>query len=126
MKWLIDKILQVVDTKVKIKVLVHEGFFIEKNRELYYFVKITNLSPQNIFTITHVWVKDKSKEIEIINPARPLPHKLSSSDTWETWFSKDIIEDKNNVFKKVRVVLSNGKTYKSEKNIDVRPAGFVA
>jgi len=125
--WLVDKILQALDARTKIKVLVHEAFFIgDPKREPYYFVKVINLSSETSFTITHVWVKDGSKEIDIINPHRPLPRKLEKSDIWETWFRKDLIEDQNNVFRNVRVVLSNGREYKSKKNLDVRPAGYIA
>ena len=98
--WLVDKILQVIKARTKINVLVHEAFLIgDPKREPHYFVKVVNLSPETMFTITHIW---------------------------ETWFRKDIIKDRNNVFKNVRVVLSNGRVYKSKKNLDVRPAGFVA
>ncbi len=126
MKWFVDKILQALDSRTKIKVLVHEAFFTDQSPEPFYFVKVSNLSPNNIFTITHIWVKDIGKEIDILNPSKPLPHKLGTSDIWETWFPKSIITDKNNVFNNVRVVLSNGKTYKSKRNLKVRPTGFIA
>jgi len=126
-KWLADKILQALDERVKVRVLVHEAFFIGgQNKEPYYFIKIINCSAKTMFTITHIYVKDGSKEIDLINPAKPLPHKLEKSDIWETWFRKDIIEDQNNVFNNVRVVLSDGKIYKSKINESVRPAGFIA
>lgn len=125
--WLADKILQAIDARTKIKVLVHEAFFIgDQSREPYYFVKVVNLSPEITFTITHVWVKDSSGEIDIINPNTPLSHKLKKSDVWETWFRKDVIRDHDNIFKNVNVVLSNGKKYKSRKNLNVRPAGYIA
>ena len=124
--WLIDKILEALDGTPNVKVLVHEAFLVGKDQTPYYFVKVINSSPKNIFTITHVWVKDYNKEIDILNQERHLPHKLEASDIWETWFSKELIEDKDNIFKNVRVVLSNGKTYKSKKNSNVRPLGSVA
>ncbi len=125
--WLADKILQARDARTKIEVLVHEAFFIgDQNKELHYFVKVVNLSPGTTFTITHIWVKDDSEDIDIINPHTPLPYKLEKSEIWETWFKKNIIKDQNNVFENVRVVLSNGKEYKSKKNTNVRPAGFIA
>lgn len=125
--WLIDKILQARDSRAKVRVLVHEAFFVGgQNKDPFYFVKIINCSPETMFTITHIWVKDSSREVDIINQERPLPHKLEKSDIWETWFPKDIIEDQNSVFENVRIVLSNGKVYKSKKNKDVRPVGFIA
>ena len=105
---------------------MHEAFLSGTSQESFYFVKVVNSSPKNIFTITHVWIKDRTKEVDVINQERPLPHKLKASDIWETRFSKKLIEDQNKVFKNVRVVLSNGKIYKSKKNLKVRPIGFVA
>ncbi len=43
-----------------------------------------------------------------------------------TWFNKNMVTDHKNVFNNVRVVLTNGKTYRSKKNTSVRPTGFVA
>lgn len=123
--WLVGKVLQSWDSRAKIKVLVHEAYFIG-GKDPHYFVKVINCSTEKMFTITHIWIKDRSKEIEVLNPERPLPHKLERSDIWETWFIKDIIEDQGSVFENVRVVLSDGKVYKSIKNNDVRPVGFVA
>lgn len=123
--WLTDKILQALDARAKVKVLVHEAYFLDgQNKEPHYFVKIANCSSETMFTITHIWVKDGKKEIEIMS--RLLPHKLEKSDIWETWFQKNIINDQNNVFNNVRVVLSNGIVYKSRKNTKVRPVGFIA
>lgn len=124
--WLADKILQARDARIKIQVLVHEASLVgDPKREPYYFVKVINLSLYTTFTITHIWVKDGSEEIDIINQGAPLPHKLGKSEIWETWFRKDIIKDQNNVFENVRVVLSNCKEYKSKKNLNVRPAGSI-
>lgn len=125
--WIADKILQVRDARTKVNILVHEAFFTkDPSRIPFYFIKVINQSPETDFTITHIWVKDESKEIDILNPDRPLPHKLKKTDVWETWFPKNLIHDHNNVFTNVFVVLSNGNEYKSKKNMKVRPAGFVA
>ncbi len=127
MVWIIDKILQAWDSRNKVKVLVHEAFFIDsENREPHYFVKVINCSPINPITITHAWVKDGIKEIEILNTERPLPYKLNPTDIWETWFRKDIITNHNNIFNNVYVVSSDGKKYRSKRNKTVRPAGNVA
>lgn len=124
--WLADKFLQVVDSRTRVKVLVHEAFFeSDINQEPYYFVKVINNSYDNPINITHVWVDD-NKNLEILNPESPLPHKLEKTDIWETWFKKNIISDHINIFNNVRVVLSSGKEYKSQKNYKVRPRGFIA
>jgi hypothetical protein len=124
--WLVDKILQTRDSKTKVKVLVHEAFFLDDlKKEPYFFVKVVNLSHIEPITITHVWVKD-SPDLEILNSETPLPYKLEKTDTWETWFKRDQIKDTNNIFNNVRIALSSGKEYKSRKNIKVRPRGFTA
>jgi hypothetical protein len=125
MKWLIDNILKALDNRTKIRVLVHEAIMIGSQIPMY-FVKVINISTEKDLTITHIWVKDTDKELDIINLDRPLPFKLEKSDIWETWFEKNKIKDKDKVFQSVRVELSDGKIYKSIKNVNVRPIGFVA
>jgi len=125
--WLADKILQARDARTEVKVLVHEAFITNGPTQTpQYFIKVINNSPTTPFTITHVWVKDGSKEIDIVNPNRTLPYKLEKTEVWETWFAKNKIENHDNVFNNVRVVLSNGKEYRSKKNKKVRPAGSIA
>lgn len=124
--WLVDKYLQYLNYKTRVKVLVHEAFFENDiNQEPYYFVKITNQSRENYINITHIWVAEKPN-IEILNYHTVLPHKLKQAETWETWFKKSLIKDHKNIFNNVRVVLSSGKEYKSKKNYKVRPRGFVS
>jgi len=125
--WLADKILQARDARTVVNVLVHEAFIIgDTSQTPQYFVKVQNDSPNNVFTITHIWVKDGVNDKDILNPQRPLPHKLERSDIWETWFPKNLITDHQNVFSNVHVVLSNGNEFTSKKNITVRPVGFIA
>src|SRR3989344_2182904 len=110
MKWLVSKILEAWDSRNRVKVLVHEAYF-QNNQQPFYFIIITNLSPKNNFTITHVWIEDNKNEKEVLN--KKLPHKLETSDVFETWYSKIELEDQVNIFNNVRVKLSNGKVYKS-------------
>lgn len=124
-QWLIDNILKALDYRTILKVLVHEGFIIGDTQP-YYFVKIINLSREKEPVITHIWARDVDKEIDLINPQRPLPYKLGKSAVWETWFSNDLIRDTNKIFTNVNVEISDGKIYKSHKNLRVRPVGFIA
>jgi len=125
--WLADKILQVRDARTVVSVLVHEAFIIgDPSQTPQYFVKVINNSPNNVFTITHIWVKDGTSDKDILNHQRPLPHKLDKSDIWETWFPKNTITDHQNVFSNVHVVLSSGKEFTSKKNTTVRPVGSIA
>jgi hypothetical protein len=123
--WLADKILQARDARTKVDVLVHEAYLTGDNRPQY-FVKVVNLSPMTEFTITHIFAKDGSHEIDILNPQRPLPYTLNKTKMWETWFPKSLINDHNKIFENIYIVLTNGKEYKSRKNKTVRPKGFIA
>jgi hypothetical protein len=120
--WLVLKLFTNI-FKSPVIVLVHEAIFDGQNNPMY-FIKVTNGSSKNIFTVTHVYVKDKNVDLEVLN--KPLPQKLDASEQWETWIEKSKITDKKKVFINVRVVMSSGKIYKSRKNKSVRPAGFVA
>lgn len=125
--WLVDKILQAIDARTRVEVLVHEAFFTDDPAGTpFYFIKVINRSPETDITITHIWVKDGSKEIDILNQATLLPRKLMKTDVWETWFNKKLIHDHDNIFDNVFVLLTNGKKYKSKKDTSVRPKGFVA
>lgn len=123
--WIADKILQARDARTKVDVLVHEAYLAGDNTPQY-FVKVANLSPETEFTITHVFAKDGSREIDILNPLRPLPCTLTKTKMWETWFPKSLISDHNKIFENIYIVLTNGKEHKSRKNETVRPAGFIA
>lgn len=121
--WFGDKLLEIRDLRNKVKVLVHEAYFLN-NPEPFYFIKITNLSAKNNFTITHIWIVDNNMEKEVLS--RELPHKLEISDQWETFYPKSEIRDRINIFKNFRVKLSDNKVYKSRRNFKVRPRGYVA
>jgi len=123
--WIADKILQARDARTKVDVLVHEAYLAGDNTPQY-FVKVANLSAETEFTITHVFAKDGSREIDILNPQRPLPCTLTKTKMWGTWFPKSLISDHNKIFENIYVVLTNGKDHKSRKNETVRPAEFIA
>lgn len=125
--WFIDKILQARNARTRVQVLVHEAYIIDDpTKTPQYFVKVVNQSPDTDFTITHIYAKDSTQEIDILNPQRLLPYTLSKTKIWETWFPKSRINDHNKIFENVYVVLTNGKEYKSKKNETVRPKGFIA
>jgi hypothetical protein len=105
-------------------VLVHEAYLISNNDKPCYFIKIINRSKTNDNTITHIWIKDSPREKDLLQ--KPLPHKLKPSEIFETWIEKKLINDQINIFKNVRVELSDGKIFKSKKNKNVRPIGYIA
>jgi len=123
--WLADKFLDIADSRIKVRVLVHEGYFLN-NPTPYYFVKVMSLSPKTPITITHAWVVDGKEKKDFINLKRPLPYKLSQSDQWETWLPKNSIVNRKNIFRNVRILLSNNKICKSRKNKGVPSMGYVA
>ena len=97
-------------------VLVHKATLLGPN-ELCYFIKIINRSDKKDFTITHVWIEDRNKNVSIINENAPLPKKINPSDIYETWVNiSKIVEKEELVYKKVRVRLSYGKILKSKFN----------
>ena len=104
-------------------VLVHNAILLGPN-ESCYFIKIINRSDKKDFTITHVWIKDKNRNVSIINEMAPLPKKIGPSDIYETWINiSEIVEKKELVYKKVRVRLSYGKILKSEFNKGAKTPG---
>lgn len=113
--------------KTKIRVLVHEAYFRNRNdHKPYYFIKVANLSTKYKATISHVWVIDGNKNLNLINNERILPYKLEPSDEWETWVEKNKVINQSKIFKNVRVKLTNGKIVKSKHHKNVPEEGHVA
>ena len=100
--------------------------------------------PKNNITIIKTNNSIEAIQIPIIDMIFPALLLFAEDSEYWFWFSssnfwppfanakpimpqvKDIIEDQNGVFENVRIILSNGKVYKSKKNKDVRPVGFIA
>lgn len=111
----------------KTKVLVHQASFINSNdSKTYYFIKVQNRSLKNPVTITHVWVRGKTEQLHLLNQDRPLPRKLEPSDEWETWIDTDSIIDKRNIYKNVRVKLTNETILRSKHNKKVPSVGSIS
>ena len=110
--WFIRRICQRNDVP---KVLVHGAYFLN-NPIPFYFVKVQNRSLKRDFTITHIWIEENKKKIHILNNNTPLPYKLHPSDEWETWIEENKVNDHKNVYKNVKVKLSNEKILESHQN----------
>lgn len=125
--WLVEKILQTIDFRTRVSVLVHEAY-IERDLEgtPKFFIKVTNLSKSRDITVTHVWVGDEGGGVDILNVMRPLPKTLRPTEQWETWVEKKSVGGIGNIFSKIMVKLSNGKIIPSSQNKNVRPRGYVA
>ena len=106
--------------------MVHRAFFAHgyQGRQQF-FIKVTNLSPQREVEITHLWF-ETNPPTQILNPVRPLPARLRLDETFETWIPVADVPTEDDLERKVRVQLSNGKVVKSRLNKGVPPTGYIA
>jgi hypothetical protein len=52
--------------------------------EEYFFVNLTNRSSTRDLEVTHMWFQT-DRQIQILQPERPLPVRLKPDQSWETW-----------------------------------------
>jgi len=118
-------VFKIIGLGQKVQVLCHRAFFLPNGPECY-FINVTNLSPQRDAELTHIWMAC-DQDIHILNPSRPLPHRLRPEESWETWVEIDKLPNsaQSNAFNLARVRLSNGKVLTSKKNKSVPSAGFI-
>jgi len=116
---------ELVDIQRKARVMVHKAYFIN-NTCPYFFINVTNLSYQREIEITHVWF-DCDFQVSVMQPSRPLPRRLKTDESWETWIEVDAIPKllRNNAFTLARVRLSSGEVITSVKNEGVPHTGTV-
>src|SRR5437588_3430988 len=81
--WVLDRLRGWQQGRRKVRVLVHAAFF-QGSRVPYYFVNVTNLSRDRDVEVTHVWF-DVDPPLPLTLSARPLPVRLRSDESWETW-----------------------------------------
>lgn len=63
-----------------LKLRVHRARIVGNPKE-YYFINATNLSPNRVLEITHIWYEDTKYNIPVSNPSRRLPVRLDI-DQW--------------------------------------------
>lgn len=121
----LEWIFKILGLKQSVRVLCHRAFFLPNGPECYFF-NVANLSLQRDTEITHVWLESRN-QIPVLNPSRPLPHRLRPEETWETWIEVNGLPEsiREDSFKLARVRLSNGRIIKSKKNEDVPSVGYV-
>ena len=150
-RWLLDAFRKYRQQRRKVRVLVHRGYFPDGGGSLlttplgawpptavtgapapsteppYYFMKITNLSPQRSIRIEGAWFASKPP-VDVVKPDRPLPKTplQPDDDGWELWIDAADLSHARKVEWLGRVSLPNGKVVKSRPNKNVRPRGFVA
>jgi len=124
-----DQVTEVVEESVRrVHVTVHAAFFLSgphRGEPQQFFIGVTNLSPQRIVEITHVWF-DTNPRKDILNLERPLPKRLQLDEKWETWIPVADVPTEDDLELKGRVRLSNGEVVKSLAFPDVPPVGFLA
>jgi hypothetical protein len=107
-----------------VSVLVHRAYFVPGSPK-HYFMKVVNLSPNREIEITHIWF-DTNPRVDNLNHDRPLPARLRTDESFETWMPVAALPDVPDVELLGRVRLSSGKTVKSRLNKKVPPVGYVA
>jgi hypothetical protein len=91
---------------------------------------VTNLSRDRGVEVTHVWF-DTEPPVHVLLAERPLPVRLRSDESWETWVEAGKLWDRPSVASPshpetlARVRLSSGKVVKSRPNRHVPSMGFV-
>ncbi|MEV0910253.1 hypothetical protein [Streptomyces hokutonensis] len=91
----------------------------------YFFIKVTNLSPQREVWVTHIWFETEP-EIHLLDPEHPFPMSLRLDETFETSIPVSEVPSGVDLERRVCVALSSGDVYKSRLNENVPPVGFVA
>ncbi len=123
-----DQAAEVVEeSERRVRVMVHRAFFTTDGRDKrqQFFIWVTNLSPEREVEVTHISFQTGPRK-DVLNPERPLPKRLRLDERWETWEPVADVPTEDELERKVRVLLSNGKVVKSLPNPDVPPMGHVA
>ncbi len=109
-----------------LKLRVHRAQFAGSPKE-YYFINITNISPNRTLEITHIWHENGQQHMPINQPSRLLPVRLEGDQSWETFIAiADLPETaRNNPYNNFRVRISTGEVFQSELNPSVPPYGSV-
>ena len=148
--WIIDSLRGFQQSRRRVRVLVHHGFFTggvgasssttppdplasppvtgtagKVRVSGYYFVKVTNLSQSRDIEITHVWFATNPL-VHLLMPERPLPARLRPDETWEGWVDAAALTHTSEVERSGRVRLANGRTVRSRRNKDIPPVGYIA
>ena len=130
-EWLVSSVVRVavwifqwVRGQPRVSFKIHRAV-LESVGECYFFTVI-NRSRNRDIVLTHVWVESRP-EVHIIQPARPLPRRLSPDEPWETWVSVSALpaDAKDDVYTLGRAKLSSGKVLKSIRDRDVPAVRFV-
>jgi hypothetical protein len=122
---LTDQVRRAHQSRRKLRVLVHKGYFLSggPSEAEHYFIKVTNAPPKRAVEVTHIWFETKPP-VHVLNPHRPLSARLRLDETFETWILVAEVPDEEGVEYLGRVRLSSGKVVKSRLHKDVPPVGY--
>jgi hypothetical protein len=123
--WLSDSLTRRDQSRLRLRVLVHEGFFVNIGPAPHYFLTVANLSGTKEVEITDVWFATTPRTY-IVDSCCPLPVRLRSDETWEGWIKASALPDASSVERLGRVLLSDGTVVKSLLNRKVPAQGYVA
>ncbi len=118
--WLVDRFRVVQQKRRRAHVLVRDGFFMHETGASplttppdmlssppvtgyggsgkvirYYFMKVTNLSPDREIEVTHAWFTGAPQDL--LMTKRPLPCRLAPDKTWEGWLNAATLAHVSNV-----------------------------
>ena len=68
--WVADRVRGWHPARRRLRVLVHRAYFMTPGSAEYFFLKVTNRSPQREVEITHAWFESTSAEPRAPAPAR--------------------------------------------------------
>jgi hypothetical protein len=134
----------------KLRVTVHRGYFVEpasnsstpitasppvtgagsadgaiESSAEYFFIKMTNLSPQRELEVTHLWFETQPR-YDYMSTERPPPFRLRSDETVEVWVAVSEVARHDKLEYQARARLSNGKVVKSRVDRKMPPTGLTA
>jgi len=122
---IVDAILPAFFNRRRLRVRVHRAFL--GTGEECFFVNLTNRSSKRDLEVTHVWFQT-DRQIQVLQPQRPLPVRLKPDQSWETWLPVAALPQAFSpvALTLVRARLSSGAVIMSDPNTNVPDYGPVA
>lgn len=121
---LIDWIDRLRQRRTEVHVRVHAAFF-GGLPPAYYFVNISNASPEREVTVTHVWFETQPRK-HILEPTRQLPARIAPRSQWETWIPVAQVPARPpEVFRLARVQLADERIVESIERESLPEVGFI-
>ena len=122
---LLDWLLSGLGRIPRVRVRAHRGVLLG-SQEPSIFINVRNKSFAREFEITHVWIAS-DPPTHILQESRPLPRRLKTDESWETWITIAEIPEqyREEALTLGRVRLGNDKIIDSKAATGVPSGGFV-